>query len=93
MYGTTVLSWRVQHSRLCSHPCEQLSGTQIFRGVARKVRGRHREVGWSQEEAAHRAGMPTRGWQRVETGRGVSLRTLASVAAVLGIEFGDLFRR
>ncbi len=75
-------------------PCVQAGKLeQIFRTVGRKVRAKRTDLGWSQEEAAHHADMTSRQWQRVEAGRGVSLRTLVSVATALGIELSDLLKR
>jgi transcriptional regulator with XRE-family HTH domain len=47
----------------------------------------------SQEEAADRAGMAARQWQRVEAGTAITLRTLVSVAVALGVEVADLLQR
>jgi len=47
----------------------------------------------SQEEAADRAGMPVRQWQRVESGAAITLRTLVAVAVALGVEVSELVRR
>jgi transcriptional regulator with XRE-family HTH domain len=48
----------------------------------------------SQEEAADRAGMAVRQWQRVESGRdAITLRTVVAVASALGVEVSELLRR
>lgn len=47
----------------------------------------------SQEEAAHRAGVVPRLWQRVENGDPITIKTLVAVAGVLGVEPADLLRR
>lgn len=65
----------------------------ILRSLSRNVKEARVRLGISQEEAAHRAGMLTRQWQRIEAGNPVTLRTLVSAAAVLGVEPADLIKR
>lgn len=50
-------------------------------------------MGISQEEAAHRAGIVSRLWQRVEAGDPITLKTLVAVAAALGVAPADLLKR
>ena len=66
---------------------------QVLRTVARRVRAARLKLGFSQEEAAHRAGIPSRQWQRVEAARPLTLRTLVAVAAALESEVSDLLDR
>lgn len=44
------------------------------------------ERGWTQEELADRAGLATRTVQHAESGRSVSLATLAALAGALGCD-------
>jgi transcriptional regulator with XRE-family HTH domain len=66
---------------------------QVLKTVARNVRNARSNLAISQEEAAHRAGMASRQWQRVEAGLGVTLKTLTAVAAALRSELSELVRR
>jgi transcriptional regulator with XRE-family HTH domain len=47
----------------------------------------------SQEEAAHRAGMVPRLWQRVENADPITIKTLVAVAGALSVEPADLLKR
>lgn len=47
----------------------------------------------SQEEAADRAGIVPRLWQRVENADPITIKTLVAVAGALGVEPADLLRR
>lgn len=66
---------------------------QLLRLISRHVRSARNERGLSQEEAAHRAGIPTRQWQRAEAAEPMTLRTLVAIAAALEIEVSELLRR
>ena len=67
---------------------------QILRTLAANVRNIRTRLGISQEEAADRAGMAVRQWQRVESGRdAITLRTVVTVASALGLEASELLRR
>ena len=66
---------------------------QVLRAVARNVRSARLRLDISQEEAAHRAGIAVRQWQRVEAGDAITLRTLVSVAIALNADVSDLIRR
>jgi transcriptional regulator with XRE-family HTH domain len=66
---------------------------QALRTLANNVRAARLDLDVSQEEAAHRAGIAVRQWQRVESGAGVTLKTIVAVAAALESEIGDLLRR
>lgn len=61
--------------------------------MARSVKSARRDLGISQEEAAHRAGIPVRQWQRVEAADAWTIRTLVAVASALGVDAAELFRR
>jgi transcriptional regulator with XRE-family HTH domain len=50
-------------------------------------------MGISQEEAADRARIVPRLWQRVESGDPITLKTLVAVATALGVEPADLLKR
>lgn len=65
----------------------------LLRILAANVRSARVKLDLSQEEAADRAGMPPRQWQRVESGAAVTLRTVVAVAAALGVEVSELLRR
>ena len=66
---------------------------QVLRRLANGVRAARRDLGLSQEEAAHRAGIAVWQWQRVESGRGITLKTLVAVAAALEVELEKIVRR
>jgi len=66
---------------------------QVLKAVARNVRSARARLAISQEEAAYRAGIASRQWQRVEAGLGVTLKTLTAVAAALRAELSELVRR
>lgn len=66
---------------------------QVLRAVARNVRSARLNLNISQEEAAYRAGIAARQWQRVEAGEAMTLRTLVAVASALGAEVSDLTSR
>ncbi len=66
---------------------------QVLRAIARNVRAARLRLGLSQEEAADRAGMAARQWQRVEAGEPMTLRTLVLVSAALEVEIPDVVRR
>lgn len=65
---------------------------QELRGrLARNVRARRMAAGLTLEEAAGRAGLSWRHWQKVEAAEtSATLRTLARLAKGLGCEPGDL---
>lgn len=66
---------------------------QVLRSLASNVRAARLGLDLSQEEAAHRAGIAVRQWQRIESGTGVTLRTIVAVASALGKDVPDLLRR
>jgi len=66
---------------------------QVLRTIARNVRAARARLGLSQEEAADRADIASRQWQRVEAGDAITLRTLAAVAAALEVDVADLLAR
>lgn len=67
---------------------------QLLRSLAANVRTVRLRLNISQEEAADRAGMAVRQWQRVESGRdAITLRTVVAVASALGVEVSELLRR
>lgn len=66
---------------------------QALRTLAGNVRAARLDLELSQEEAAHRAGIAVRQWQRIEAGAGVTLKTIVAVAGALESEAGDLLRR
>jgi transcriptional regulator with XRE-family HTH domain len=67
--------------------------SEVLRAAARGVKSARRELGISQEEAAHRAGIPVRQWQRIEPGEPGTIRTLVTVASALGVDVAELLRR
>lgn len=66
---------------------------QVLGSLARNVRASRLDLDLSQEEAAHRAGIAVRQWQRIESGTGVTLRTIVAIASALGKDVPDLLRR
>jgi ribosome-binding protein aMBF1 (putative translation factor) len=76
-----------------ARPVRPRSFDEVLRGVARSVKSARRDLGISQEEAAHRAGIPVRQWQRVEAADAWTIRTLVAVASALGVDAAELFRR
>lgn len=64
---------------------------RIRRRIAANVRSRREEAGLSLEEAADRAEMHWRHWQKVEACEvNTTLRTLARLAGALGLDPADL---
>lgn len=80
-------------ARPYARPVRPRSFDEVLRGVARSVKSARRDLGISQEEAAHRAGIPVRQWQRVEAADAWTIRTLVGVASALGVDAGELLRR
>lgn len=76
-----------------ARPVRPRSLDEVLRAASRRVKAARRELGITQEEAAHRAGMPVRQWQRIESGEAGTLRTFVAVAVALGIDVADLIRR
>lgn len=66
---------------------------QVLRAIARNTRTIRAALKISQEEAAHRAGIVPRLWQRVENGDPITIKTLVAVAGVLGVEPAELLKR
>lgn len=66
---------------------------QVLKAIARNTRAIRSSLEISQEEAAHRAGVVPRLWQRVENADPITIKTLVAVAAALGVEPADLLRR
>jgi transcriptional regulator with XRE-family HTH domain len=66
---------------------------QLLRTLAANVRNYRIQLKISQEEAAERAEMAVRQWQRVESGCAITLRTLVAVASALGVQVADLLKR
>jgi transcriptional regulator with XRE-family HTH domain len=60
--------------------------------LAGAVRRRRLQLGLSQEEAAHKIGIATRHFQKLEAAEvNITLRTLVAVAEGLATTIGDLF--
>lgn len=60
--------------------------------LARGVRSLRAARGWSQEEAAHRADMFPRHYQKVEEGTvNLTLATLERLSAAFGVDVAALF--
>jgi transcriptional regulator with XRE-family HTH domain len=58
---------------------------------ARRLRERHE---WTQEDAAHKSGLSTRLYQRVEAGdSNLTLTTLARLCEGFAVDISELFRR
>lgn len=59
--------------------------------LAKNIRRRRKELGLTQEDAAHAMGMATRHFQKVEAGElNITLRTLCRIARALGSEVSEL---
>lgn len=67
--------------------------SQVLKAIARNTRTLRMTLKISQEEAAYRAGMVPRLWQRVENGDPITIKTLVAVAGALGAEPADLLKR
>ena len=77
LYAPLVESPRVQRAK---------------KSLARNIRRRRVELAISQEEAAHRIGVATRHYQKLEAGTvNVTLKTLVNVSIGLGISLAELF--
>jgi transcriptional regulator with XRE-family HTH domain len=70
-----------------------VSVPQVLKAIAQNTRTIRTSLGISQEEAAHRAGIVPRLWQRVENADPITIKTLVAVAAALGVEPADLLKR
>jgi transcriptional regulator with XRE-family HTH domain len=66
---------------------------QVLRAIARNTRTIRSSMKISQEEAAYRAGIVPRLWQRVENADPITIKTLVAVARTLGVEPAELLRR
>ncbi len=66
----------------------------VLRDVGRLVQQARVRADLTQEEAASRAGIDYKRWQRLEKGEvNPTLRTLVRVAAALGLPFWDLVKK
>ena len=66
---------------------------QVLRAIARNTRTIRSALKISQEEAADRAGIVPRLWQRVENADPITIKTLVAIAGALGVEPADLLQR
>lgn len=67
--------------------------SQILKAIARNTRAARKALAISQEEAAYRAGIVSRLWQRVENADPITIKTLVAVASALEVEASDLLKR
>jgi transcriptional regulator with XRE-family HTH domain len=66
----------------------------VLRELGQRLRSAREAAGLTQEEAAHKAGIDYKRWQRLEQGTvNPTIRTLIRVADALGIGFWGLTRR
>jgi transcriptional regulator with XRE-family HTH domain len=67
--------------------------TELAQDLARSIRERRLDCGWSQREASERSGVPHRTWRRLETAGEGSIRHLIQAAIALRCEdnLGRLF--
>ena len=66
-------------------------GDDLVRAVGRRIVEIRRSAGLTQERAAEFLGISVRAYAYLESGReNLTLRTMASVAAVLGVQAADL---
>jgi transcriptional regulator with XRE-family HTH domain len=86
------------HSRVdgpSEDPLEEATLTEARRRLAERMRSTRRQFGWSQQEAADRAGVTQSMWSRVEAGeRDPQLSSLLRIQHALGLAsleefFGD----
>ncbi len=62
--------------------------SEVLREVGQRVRAAREAAGYTQEEAAARADIDYKRWQRLEQGTvNPTIRTLARVASALGVGF------
>lgn len=67
------------------------SEKQLRQNLAGNVRSAREAAGLTLEEAAHRAGVHWRHWQKVEAAEvNATLKTLARLAEVLNVTAGEL---
>jgi transcriptional regulator with XRE-family HTH domain len=65
----------------------------VLSRVARRVRAMRLSKGLTQEAAAGRAGLAPRHFQKIEAAEvNVTLKTLARIAAALGVDVGELLQ-
>ena len=62
--------------------------TELLRDLGEAIRARRIGQGWSQSEAASRAGVGARTWRRLETDGQATIETLVSAAIALRCEDG-----
>jgi transcriptional regulator with XRE-family HTH domain len=74
---------------------EQQTPFEITEAIARMVRTRRKEQGYSQEELSKRAGVSLGSLKRFETQHEISLKSLVKLAIALDCEddFSQLFAR
>ena len=61
-----------------------------------KMRALREKLGLTQEQAAHRAGLPGRArWNDIENGRhaNITLQTLDAIAKALGVHSAELLKK
>lgn len=74
-------------------PTKKTNATHAYRSLAWNVLSRRKELHLTIEEAAWRAGIASRHWQRIEAGDvNATIHTLARVAAALDVEVFVLLR-
>lgn len=67
------------------------SFSTVQRQIGRRIRAARANAGLTQEEAAAKAGIDYKRWQRVEAGEvNATIRTLNRVATTLGITLWEL---
>ena len=62
--------------------------SELLRDLGESIRARRIGQGWSQSEAAARAGIGTRTWRRLETDGQATIETLVNAAIALRCEDG-----
>ena len=67
---------------------------QILEAIGARIERARRAAGLTQEDAAHRARIDYKRWQRLESGDvNATVRTLVRVAKALGVDFWTLVTR
>jgi transcriptional regulator with XRE-family HTH domain len=63
----------------------------VLQGLGARLAQSRRGLGLTQEEAAAKAGMDLKRWQRLEAGAvNATVRTLVHAAQAIGVDFWDL---
>lgn len=71
-----------------------MASEQIQRAVGRSIRAARLAAELTQEQAASKAGIDYKRWQRLEAGEvNMTVRTLVRVSKAVGVTFWELLQR